>query len=47
MPNIDTEELTTEEATEAIARRLSEEKMGTDAMWELFLTEAYKEYYKL
>lgn len=40
-------ELTTEQATERIAKRISIEKTGSDAMWELFLQEAYKEYYKL
>lgn len=34
-----------ERATESIARRMSAERMGTGALWELFLVEAYQEWF--
>lgn len=40
-------ELTTEQATEEIAREISKKMYGSEAMWELCLTEAYKQYYDL
>lgn len=36
-----------EKATEKIAKRMAKEQTGSDALWEMFLTEAYREYYKL
>ena len=40
-------ELTTEQATEKIARRISKEQTGSESLWELCLPDAYKEYYGL
>jgi len=37
--------MTTEEITEEIAKRISIEKTGSDAMWELCLPEAYSELF--
>jgi len=36
-----------EKAIERIARRISIEKTGSEAMWELFLTNASTKYFKL
>lgn len=38
---------TTEQATEKIARRMAKESMGSESLWELFLQDAYREYYEL
>jgi len=37
----------TVQATEKIARRISSEQTGSEALWEMFLTQAYDEYFEL
>ena len=39
--------ITTEERAEEIAKRISTEKTGSDAMWELCLPNAYSELFNL
>jgi len=37
----------TEYETEKIARRMAKEVMGSESLWQMFLHDAYQEYYKL
>lgn len=40
-------EPTTEQKTEAIARRMAKERHGSEALWELYLMPAYGEVFDI